>query len=176
VNTVVVLAMHGVPPRDFPAPELAEFFGLHARIEAGGHGMAPALTQRYRDLEGRLRAWPRTPANDPFHAASMDLAARLARDTGLEVIVGFNEFCGPSLDEAFVSAAARGAGRVVVITSMLTQGGEHAERDIPAAIACARRTRPGVEFVYAWPFEDSAVLRLLAEQVRRFAGRCSGPP
>jgi sirohydrochlorin cobaltochelatase len=165
MKTVIVLAMHGVPPRDFPATELTEFFGLHARIES--HGMVPALVQRYRDLEARLRAWPRTPANDPFHAASMGLAARLARDTGLEVIVGFNEFCGPSLDEAFTSVAG-GAGRVIVVTPMLTQGGEHAERDIPAAIARARAAHPGPEFVYAWPFEDEATLRLLADQVRRF--------
>jgi len=169
MTTVVVLAMHGVPPRDFPAPELAEFFGLHARIEAGGHGMASALAQRYHDLEARLRAWPRTRANDPFHAASMDLAARLARDTGLEAIVGFKEFCGPSLEEAFASAAAHGAGRVIVVTPMLTQGGEHAERDIPAAVSRARTAHPGVEFVYAWPFEDAAVVRLLADQVHRFS-------
>ncbi len=175
MTTLVVLATHGVPPRDFPASELSEFFGLHARIEAGGHGMAPALIQRYRDLETRMRAWPRTPANDPFHAASMDLAARLARDTGLETIVGFNEFCGPSVDEALESAAARGAGRVVVVTPMLTQGGEHAERDIPAAIARAVKARPEVEFVYAWPFEDGAILRLFAEQIHRFSGRRSGP-
>jgi sirohydrochlorin cobaltochelatase len=175
VKTVVLLAMHGVPPRDFSPPELAEFFGLHARREAGGHGMAPTLMQCYQDLEKRLRAWPRTPANDPFHAASMGLAARLSRDTGLETIVGFNEFCGPSLDEALESAAARGAGRVIVITPMLTQGGEHAERDIPEAIGRARRAHPVVEFVYAWPFEDEAVLHLLAGQVRKFSGRCSGP-
>ena len=168
MTTVVVLAMHGVPPRDFPAAELAEFFSLHARIEAGGHGMAPVQRQRCGDLEVRLRAWPRTRANDPFHAASMDLAARLARGTGFAVIVGFNEFCAPSLDEAFASAAASGAGRVIAVTPMLTQGGEHAERDIPAAIARARTAHREVEFVYAWPFEGEAVLRLLTEQVRRF--------
>jgi sirohydrochlorin cobaltochelatase len=170
MTTTIVLAMHGVPPRDFPAAELSEFFGLHARFEAGGHGMQPAQKHRYRDLEARLRTWPRTSANDPFHAASIELAARLSRDTGLETIVGFNEFCGPSLDEAFTAAAAHGAGRVIVATPMLTQGGEHAERDIPAAIDRARAAHPAVEFIYAWPFEDAAVLRLLAEQVRRFMG------
>ena len=170
MSTVVILAMHGVPPRDVPPTEMAEFFGLHARVEAGAHGMAPALLQRYRGLEARLRAWPRTRDNDPFHAASLDLAARLARETDLEVIVGFNEFCGPSLDEALAAAAATGARKVIVTTPMLTQGGEHAERDIPAAIGRARDAFPGVEFVYAWPFESSAVIGLLAGQVRRFAG------
>ena len=167
---VIVLASHGVPPRDFPPAEMAEFFGLHARIEAGGHGMQPAQRERYRALDDRMRAWPRTTANDPFHAASLEMAERLSRKTGLETIVGFNEFCGPSLDEAFASAAARGAGRVLVITPMLTRGGEHAERDIPAAIVRARAAFPGVSFVYAWPFEGEAVLRLLTEQVRRFTG------
>jgi len=170
MKTVVVLAVHGVPPRDFPPAEMAEFFGLHARAEAGGHGMQPAQVQRHRDLEARLRTWPRTTANDPFHASSGALAAELARATGFEVIVGFNEFCGPSLDEAFAAAAARGAGRVIVVTPMLTQGGEHAERDIPAAIARARTAHREVEFVYAWPFEDAAVIRLLAEQIDKAAG------
>ena len=75
--------------------------------------MAPALAQRYRDLEARMRAWPRTRANDPFHAASTDLAARLAR---------------------------------------------------------ARAVHREVEFVYAWPFEEAAVIRLLAEQIGKAAG------
>ncbi len=167
---IIVLATHGVPPRDFPPAEMAEFFGLHARIEAGGHGMQPAQRERYRVLDERLRSWPRTPANDPFHAASLDLAARLARETRLETIVGFNEFCGPSLDAAFAEAAARGAGKVIVVTPMLTRGGDHAERDIPEAIDRARAAHRGTAFVYAWPFPDGAILGLLADQVRRAAG------
>jgi sirohydrochlorin cobaltochelatase len=170
MKTVIVLAMHGAPPRDFPSAEMAEFFGLHARVEAGVQGVTPAQSRRCHELESRLLAWPRTPANDPFHAASLDLAARLGRETGLEVVVGFNEFCGPSMDQVLAAAAAGGAGRVIVVTTMLTRGGEHAERDIPAAIARARTVSPGVEFVYAWPYEDAAILRLLAEQISKVAG------
>jgi hypothetical protein len=33
MDSVIVLAMHGAPPRDFAADELNEFFGLHARAE-----------------------------------------------------------------------------------------------------------------------------------------------
>jgi sirohydrochlorin cobaltochelatase len=169
MTTVLVLATHGVPPRDFPPAEMAEFFGLHARIEAGGHGMQPAVKERYAVLDARVRAWPRTPGNDPVHAASLDLAARLSREAGLETIVGFNEFCGPSLDEALSAAVAGGAGKVIVVTPMLTRGGEHAERDIPEAIGRARDAHPAVEFIYAWPFEDAAVVRLLADQFRAFS-------
>jgi sirohydrochlorin cobaltochelatase len=59
------------------------------------------------------------------------LAAQLAQARGLEVLVGFNEFCAPSLDEAFAQAVAQGAQRVVVITPMMTRGGEHAEALCP---------------------------------------------
>lgn len=32
MKTVVVLAMHGMPPVDFPTEELAEFFKLHSHF------------------------------------------------------------------------------------------------------------------------------------------------
>ena len=89
-----------------------------------------------------MRAWPRTPANDPFWAASLNLAHHLAEVTGSEVLVGFNEFCGPDIEEAIAQAANRRPNRLVVATPMLTRGGEHAERDIPAAIGRARVRRP----------------------------------
>jgi sirohydrochlorin ferrochelatase len=94
----------------------------------------------------------------------------LNRESGIELILGFNEFCGPSLDEALASAVERGADRVIVVTPMLTRGGGHAERDIPAGMARARAAFAGVEFVYAWPFDEEAVVRLLADRIRSAAG------
>ena len=81
------------------------------------------------------------------------------------MIVGFNEFCAPSLDEALDQAAARGPVQVRVVTPMMTRGGEHAESDIPAAVEAARGRHPGVAFVYTWPFPVSEVARFLAEQM-----------
>ena len=111
---------------------------------------------------------PLRPANDPFYAASQRLAAQLGQVTGTEVIVGFNEFCTPDLDEALDQAAARGAERVVVVTPMMTTGGEHAEADIPGAVAHARERHSGISFIYAWPFEVGEVARFLATQIERF--------
>ena len=44
MNTIIVLAMHGVPPSDFPRAELIELFGLQARLEHGGGPELPPAT------------------------------------------------------------------------------------------------------------------------------------
>jgi len=55
----------------------------------------------------------------------------------------------------------KGAEKIVVVTPMLTQGGSHAEEDIPKAIRLAEETYPDVEFIYAWPFETKNTARFL---------------
>ena len=127
MKTVIVLAMHGSPPNDFPRAELGEFFALHARLEASPVSHSPALESRYEELAGKLKNWPRTPGNDPYYAASHALAQALQKESGLEVVLGFNEFCAPEIGEALSQAAGSGASKLLVVTTMLTRGGEHAE-------------------------------------------------
>ena len=162
----IVLAMHGAPPRDSPHGETAEMFGLHARLH-GAHGPErEALARRHDEIEARMREWPRTAENDPFWAASIDMAEHLERETGLRVVAGFNEFCGPTIEEAVNALVKGGAQRVVVTTPMMTRGGEHSERDIPAALQRSRDANPGVDIVFAWPFDMADVARFLADHVR----------
>ena len=172
METIIVLAMHGAPALDFPPADLAELMSLHGRLAspraAGGEERA-ALVARHDALDARVRAWPRTADNDPFWAASLELGEHLSGAMGRPVIVGFNEFCAPSLDEALNRAVAQGAGQVQVVTPMMTRGGEHAEIDIPAALERARTRHPGVSFVYTWPFPVDAVARFLAEQMEGLA-------
>jgi sirohydrochlorin cobaltochelatase len=166
MRTTIVLAMHGAPPIDFPPGEVAELMSLHGQL---GHAPSPrreTVQRRYDELDARMRGWPRTADNDPFWAASHLLGKALARATGCDVIVGFNEFCAPTLADAFDRAAAD-VERVVVVTPMMTRGGEHAEIEIPAEVEAAGTRHPGVAFVYAWPFEPAAVARFLAEQIER---------
>jgi sirohydrochlorin cobaltochelatase len=166
MDTVIVLAMHGAPPRDFPVPEMAEYFTLHVQMEHAGDRAPAEWRDREAALESRMRSWPRTPGNDPFWAASLDLAGHLAAATGLEVVAGFNEFCAPTIEEAIDDAVARSESpRVVVITPMLTRGGEHAEVDIPAAIERAKRRHPQAAIEYAWPFDPADVARFLATRI-----------
>lgn len=167
-KAVIVLAMHGAPPRDFPREEMSEFMTLHARIgHAPGPDAAP-LQPRYKDLEAKMRTWPRTGQNDPFYAGSQDLAKQLRTESGLEVIIGFNEFCAPTLEEAMDGAAARQAEKIIVITPMMTRGGEHSAIDIPEAIRRAQQKFPDQKIVYAWPFPTEDIAHFLSSQITRF--------
>jgi sirohydrochlorin cobaltochelatase len=170
MTPIIVLAMHGAPPNDFPPREMGEFFGLHARLEHATGPERAALESRYAELEARMRAWPRTAQNDPFYAGAQDLADHLSQTTGSPVIVGYNEFCAPSLDEALDQAATQ-ADAVIVITAMMTRGGEHSEKEIPLAVQSAQARHPGVSIRYVWPFDTAAVAAFLAAQIRAFAGR-----
>lgn len=172
---MIVLAMHGAPPNDFPRHEMAELFGLHARLEHAAGPERTALERRHAELDAKVRAWLRTAQNDPYHAGSQDLAAYLNRATGHEVIVGFNEFCAPDLDEALDQAIALGADKVIVVTPMMTPGGEHSEVDIPQAIRRAQTQHPEIPIVYAWPFQAPEVAQFLATQIARFAGEREHP-
>ncbi len=168
MKTTIVLAMHGAPPNDLPREEMAEYFGLRARLSRASGPERTALERRYAELDARVRDRPRTPQNDPFHAAAHNLATHLARATGCQVIVGFNEFCAPTLDEAFDLAAGQGTGKVIAITPMMTRGGEHAEKDIPEALHRARERHPEVALDYVWPFDVAEVAAFLAAQAKRF--------
>ncbi len=174
----IVLAMHGSPPRDFPRDELAEFFRLHAQVESGtAEGGEPAgAAARHAELHTKMRTWPRSKANDPYFVASYDLGERLAQITGHGVIVGFNEFCSPSVDEVLAEGAAR-ADTVIVVTTMTTRGGEHSEADIPAAIERVRQRYLATRFSYLWPVDVDSVADFLAAQVERhMAGHPCGLP
>ena len=93
--------------------------------------------------------------------------AHLSEATGCEVIVGFNEFCAPSVDDALSHAIARRAEKVIVVTPMMTRGGEHAEVEIPTAVKTAQAQHPEIPIIYAWPFGVSEVASFLAAQIAR---------
>ncbi len=165
-KTVIVLAMHGEPPKDFPKEEFGEFFRLHAQVEMG-RLQDPQRRQRYAELDARIRNWPRTAKNDPFYVGSQAMAEQLRKVTGHKVIVGFNEFCGPSIDEALEQAVSRKPEKVIVITPMMTPGGGHSEMEIPAAVSRAQESYPDVTISYIWPFDLSEVAQFLAAQIDR---------
>jgi sirohydrochlorin cobaltochelatase len=163
--TVIVLAMHGAPPKDYPGSELMEFFKLHMALEHGADGFPQAMRQKHDEMDDKIRQWPRSVENDPFWEASHKLAEELSRVTSHDVIVGFNEFCSPSIDESLENAVLSGADEIIVITPMMTPGGEHSTIDIPQSIERAQESHPDVSFRYAWPFNLTAVASFLAEQI-----------
>ena len=47
MSSIVILAMHGAPPNDFPAREMAEFFALHGRLEHAAGPERELLERRH---------------------------------------------------------------------------------------------------------------------------------
>ena len=166
MKTVIFLAMHGMPPSDFPQKETLDYFMLHSRMENMPGPPPQVMQQQYEELDNKMRNWPRTQENDSYFYASNELAEEISNQTGYKVIVGFNEFCSPSLDDAFDAANKDNSEKIIVITPMMTRGGEHSEKDIPKAIERARKKFPQIQFSYVWPFNISKVAAFLAEQIQ----------
>ena len=161
--------MHGIPPNDFPKKELTEFFKLHSMIEGMGAATNPEVKSQYSVLDSKMRNWPRNEQNDPFHTASHKLAEKLHEISEHEVIVGYNEFCSPSINEALQSAANRNPNKIIIVTTMMTRGGDHSEKDIPERIVEFKKLYPEIEIVYAWPFNSNQVARFLNDHISQFS-------
>ena len=160
----VVLIGHGAPATDCPPQLVGELMSLEWR-----HNHTPdshQLERRAAELDAQIREWPRHAGNDPYKAGLEQVADALRPLLPSALIaVGYNEFCRPSISEAIDRVIQQGATRVVVISSMLTPGGVHAERDIPRALEAIRRAHPTIAIQYVWPFDVRHVAALLAQHV-----------
>lgn len=161
MDTLVVLVGHGAPATDCPRELVARLKALEGRRRASG---AP-LGEEERALDEQVRRWPRTAANDPYREGLFALAERLrARLGGRTLAVAFNELCAPSIEEVCEAAIAEGRRRIVLVTTMVTRGGIHAETEIPEVVAALRAAFPDVDLRYAWPFGMDDVAELLASR------------
>lgn len=157
---------HGGVPSDCPRDLVTKLKALEGRRRAQGGGEPSA---EERDLDARIREWPRTPETDPYRAGIEALAASLRPMLGgATLFVAYNEFCAPTVEEAVASAIEQGATSITVVPSMLTPGGVHSEVEIPEAIERLRARYRDVGIAYAWPFDMSAIAGMLAAQVARF--------
>ncbi|MBX7259781.1 MAG: CbiX/SirB N-terminal domain-containing protein [Candidatus Hydrogenedentes bacterium] len=153
----VVVVGHGGVPKDYP--RLKELFDLH---DKGG--------EEFEKLEHEVTYWPRTQENDAYWAGFMRVVESMRqKGTFHSVHAAFNEMCAPTIPEALAEARESNPDTIVVVTTMLTPGGGHSEKDIPAAVEDFKKTNPDVKVVYAWPFDVGDVSSLLAEQAVKFA-------
>ena len=161
----VVLVGHGGVPRDCPRELVTRLKALEGQRRARGG----AVSAEERDLEARIRHWPRTRENDPYRYGLEQLAARLRlRLEGARLTLAYNEFCAPSLEEAVGELVDAGITEVTVIPSMLTPGGVHSEVDIPNSLGPLRARFPRLTLHYAWPFELDTVAEMLSRHLRPF--------
>lgn len=159
MNRAVVVVGHGAPPSDAPPEWVPQLKRLESARRKRGGG---PVDREEVDLDARLRAWPRTLENDPYHAGVERLATAVrAALPDLHVVVAYNEFCGPTLEEAVRELARKGVREVCVVPTMLTRGGVHSEIEIPEAIANVARDLDGITIRYAWPFDEAEVAALL---------------
>lgn len=170
MDTVIVLAMHGMTPNDFPQEEKRELFKLRVQLGEGPfEGEKTPQQKRLEELDRKMRLWPRSEVNDPYDSAARRLAEELKRQISMDVLIGYNEFCSPDLCAAFDAAAQiKGIQKVLVITPMVTRGGNHSEEEIPALVDKAQKKHPHIRFIYAWPFEDADIAKFLSVQINKF--------
>lgn len=164
-TTAVVLVMHGGIPKDFPKDELARFRRARQRATAGDE----SAKAQAREIEDTMRQWPRSEDNDAYFAGASQLARALHDEMGIPVLLAFNEFCAPTLEEAVLHATRNlGSTSIRVITPMLTRGGRHSEFDIPQAIERAKRdiADPAVTVAYVWPVPATQTAAFLAACIR----------
>ena len=128
------------------------------------------MSEEERELDTRIRRWPRTPETDPYQSGLEAVAAQLRANLG-EVLfaVAYNEFCAPTLEESVEALIKKGATHITVATTMFTPGGSHSEIEIPEILDHLRPQYPRVELHYAWPFDLQQVAKTLEDQVRRFS-------
>lgn len=161
----VVLIGHGGTATDTPKALIGELKRLEGERQARRE---TKMSAREAELDKQVREWPRTKDNDAYKAGVEEIASALAPKLGgRKLVTAYNEFCAPSVEAAIESLVGEGFTRVVLISTMFTRGGIHAECEIPGIVIEARKNHPGVVVEYAWPFDAGYIADFLAGQLER---------
>jgi len=169
LTEAVILVGHGAVASDIPKSLVSEFKMLEAQRRARG---LTEMSPREAELDKRLREWPRTRETDPYKWGLESLAERLkTRLKGRRLVVAYNEFCAPSVEEAIARLIREGIGRITLVPTMFTPGGVHSEVEIPQIVQTMRRRYPGLVLEYAWPFDLEEVADFLSEHLDRTINR-----
>lgn len=161
----VVLIGHGGTASDIPRQLVAELKRLEGERQARRE---TEMSPREAELDETVREWPRTPETDPYKFGVEEIAAALApKLEGRKLVVAYNEFCAPSVEDAIGDLVKEGFTRIRLISTMFTRGGVHAECEIPGIVIVANKKHPGVTVDYAWPFDNEAIASFLAAQLNK---------
>jgi sirohydrochlorin cobaltochelatase len=165
LRAAVVLVGHGGVPSDCPGELVSELKRLEADRRAR---RLDEMSPLEAELDRKIRHWPRSGATDPYQAGLAAVAERLAaRIAPRRLVVAYNEFCAPSLEEAIAQLVADGIRRIAIVTTMFTPGGSHSELEIPQTVERLAPRYPGVDIRYAWPFDLDRAAMFLADQIDR---------
>jgi len=170
LKQAVILIGHGGLPSDIPKEVVEDFMKIHKqRVRMG-----TPITEKEKDLESTIRNWERTPESDPYKTGLESLASHLApRLEGYILKAAYNEFCFPSIEQAADQLAEENVTDVILITTMITPGGSHSEREIPEEVEALRQKYPKMNFQYAWPYDLDVFSSLLSEHIINFSQKSS---
>ena len=161
----VILVGHGAPASDTPKNLVSELKSLEAQRKAKG---ISSMSDREAELDAQIRSWPRTPETDPYKSGLEKLAAKLQpKLIGIPLIVAYNEFCCPSVEESVAQLVTKRFNHITLVTTMFTPGGSHSEKEIPEIIAQMHQLYPDVFLEYAWPFELEHIADFLAGHLKQ---------
>ena len=161
----VILIGHGGLPSDIPKEIVENFMKVHkARVRSG-----TPITSKEIELDSTIRNWERTPESDPYKSGLEKLASHLApKLEGFVLKTAYNEFCYPSIEQAADVLVEKGITEVILITTMITPGGSHSEREIPEEVEALRLKYPKINYEYAWPYDLGIFSNLLADHIITF--------
>jgi len=161
----VILVGHGGIPKGCPQELVTKLKRLEGQRRAAGTPMSA----EERELDTRIRQWPRTPETDPYQSGLEAVAAQLRANLGEVLLaVAYNEFCAPTLEDSVEELIKKGATHITVTTTMFTPGGAHSEVEIPEILEQLRKQYPDIVLRYAWPFDINLIAVMLATQVKQF--------
>ena len=161
----VILVGHGGLPSDIPSEVVEKFMRVHkGRVKSGG-----PITQQEIELDTTIRKWERTPENDPYKAGLELLATHMEPMLeGYILKTAYNEFCYPDIEDAIDELSKENVTKIVLITTMITRGGSHSEKEIPEELSDISVKYPGIDIQYAWPYDLDAFSVLLSDHIRNF--------
>ncbi|MGQ9720946.1 MAG: sirohydrochlorin chelatase [Candidatus Jordarchaeum sp.] len=150
----VVIAAHGDVPLDYDLEQ------------------AEQIMEKISDMVKKL---PRNigEINDPHKLESGKLAEKVKAKTGLEVEVGYSEFCSPSIPETINQLASKGFEKIIVVPLFLTHC-RHTERDIPEILEKVKKQVTNVEILYIEPILEG-IADILAEKIMKNINKNSNP-
>ena len=165
LKKAVILVGHGGLPSDMPSEMVEKFMRVHkGRIKAGG-----PITEHEIELDTSIRKWERTPENDPYKTGLESLASHMEPMLEGHILkTAYNEFCYPAIEDAVEELAGENVSKIIIITTMITRGGSHSEKEIPEELHALCSKHPNIDIQYAWPFSMDAFSLFLTTHIKEF--------
>ncbi len=161
----VILVGHGGLPNDCPQDVVSRL----KRLEMERRRRGVSASDEEKELDRKIRNWPRTPESDPYKVGLEKLAQHLAeRMPDTKIVAAYNEFCAPSIEDAADNLVKSGVKKIFLISSMFTPGGSHSDKEIPEDVEQLRKKYPNVNFQYAWPFDLSKIAELMVGHLENY--------